>query len=92
MPAEPRKRASTRVTTRSTSARPAASADVRETPAGPRLGTVGSGDLEVRERRAKRTATDALVDAYEQEYTALLRQARAAEGLRPLADPPPADL
>jgi len=73
-----------------TSSRPAAARPVPVVPAGPRaplLGTAGRGDLEVRERRAKRAATDALVEQYAQEYARLLRAARAAEGLRPMAAP-----
>ena len=61
---------------------------------GPRLGTVGSGDLEVRERRARRAAQDALAESHAEEFGLLLRDARAAEGLRPLGAgtpaPPPA--
>ena len=54
--------------------------------AGPRqpvLGAVGSGDLEVRERRAKRSAQEALVELYTDDYLQLLQSARKAEGLRP---------
>jgi hypothetical protein len=51
---------------------------------------VGSGDLEVRERRARRAAADALAQSHEQEFALLLRDARAAEGLRPLGIVPPA--
>ena len=51
----------------------------------PRLGLVGSGDLEVRERRARRVAQDALAEAHPEEFAALLRDARQAEGLRPLS-------
>ena len=85
----PRKRAST-VTTRSTAPRPAPAAAPVER--GPRLGTVGSGDLEVRERRARRAASDALAELHPEEFAQLLRTARAAEGLRPMAPeaPPPA--
>ena len=54
---------------------------------GPRLGSVGSGDLEVRERRARRAATDALTELHPEEFVLLLRDARAAEGLRPIAPP-----
>jgi hypothetical protein len=62
----------------------------------PLLGSVGSGDLEVRERRARRAAADALAESHPEEFAALLRDARAAEGLRPLgndatADAAPAD-
>ncbi|MCW2681000.1 MAG: hypothetical protein JWM62_2401, partial [Frankiales bacterium] len=58
---------------------------------GPRLGTVGSGDLEVRERRARRAASEALAELHPEEFALLLRDARAAEGLRSLsagASPP----
>lgn len=51
----------------------------------PRLGLVGSGDLEVRERRARRVAQDALAEAHPEEFAALLRDARQAEGLRPVS-------
>jgi hypothetical protein len=62
--------------------RPAAAPAV----AGPRpalLGVTGSGDLEVRERRARRAALEALAQSHTQEFALLLRDARAAEGLRP---------
>ncbi len=49
---------------------------------GPVTGTVGSGDLEARERRAKRTAWEQLAEVHAQEYDALLQVARRAEGLR----------
>ena len=65
--------------------RRAAASPVPPAPAGPRqplLGTIGSGDLEVRERRAKRTAQEVLVENYPDEYEALLQSARKAEGLR----------
>ena len=80
----PRKRAA--VTTRTAAPRPAAAAPAER---GPRLGSVGSGDLEVRERRARRKASDALAELYPEEFALLLRQARAAEGLRPLSGPAP---
>ena len=67
-------------------------APVPATEAGPRrplLGTVGSGDLEVRERRARRAAAEALAESHAQEFALLLRDARAAEGLRPLGVVPP---
>lgn len=54
-------------------------------PAGPRkplLGAVGSGDLEARERRAKRMAAEQLAELHPQEYEELLQAARRAEGLR----------
>lgn len=78
-PAAPRKRAP--VTTRTTAPRPAAAPAER----GPRLGSVGSGDLEVRERRARRAASEALAELHPDEFALLLRNARAAEGLRPLS-------
>jgi hypothetical protein len=85
-PAAPRKRAV--VTTRTTAPRPTPAPAER----GPRLGTVGSGDLEVRERRARRAASEALAELHPEEFALLLRNARAAEGLRPLSAgaPPPA--
>ena len=52
----------------------------------PLLGSVGSGDLEVRERRARRSALEALAQSHPEEFALLLRDARAAEGLRPLSD------
>lgn len=54
-------------------------------PAAPRralTGAVGSGDLEARERRAKRTAWEQLAELHEEEYQQLLQAARRAEGLR----------
>ena len=48
----------------------------------PLLGVVGSGDLEVRERRARKTAADQLVEMYAEEFAQLLQSARRAEGLR----------
>jgi len=54
-------------------------------PAGPRkplLGAVGSGDLEARERRAKRMASEQLAELHPEEYEELLQAARRAEGLR----------
>jgi hypothetical protein len=56
-----------------------------EAPAVPRrvsAGAVGSGDLEARERRAKRTAWEQLAELHEEEYEQLLQVARRAEGLR----------
>jgi hypothetical protein len=51
-------------------------------PRRPSLGAVGSGDLEARERRAKRTAWEQLAELHEDEYEQLLQAARKAEGLR----------
>ena len=76
----PRKRAA--VVTRKVAPAPAAAPVER----GPRLGSVGSGDLEVRERRARRAAHDALAELHTEEFALLLRNARAAEGLRPLSE------
>jgi aminoglycoside phosphotransferase (APT) family kinase protein len=45
-------------------------------------GAVGSGDPEVRERRAKRTAWEQLAELHAEEYEQLLQVARRAEGLR----------
>ncbi|TAL24527.1 MAG: hypothetical protein EPN99_02730 [Frankiales bacterium] len=82
----PRKRASAVTTTR-TAPKPAPAPAER----GPRLGSVGSGDLEVRERRARRAASEALAELHPEEFAQLLRNARAAEGLRPMSvEEPPA--
>ena len=54
-------------------------------------GSVGSGDLEVRERRARRTASERLAESHPEEFAMLLRDARAAEGLRPLSNGSPPD-
>jgi hypothetical protein len=51
-------------------------------PRRPSAGAVGSGDLEARERRAKRTAWEQLAELHEEEYQQLLAAARRAEGLR----------
>ena len=48
----------------------------------PLLGVVGSGDLEVRERRARKTATQQLAEMYAEDFEQLLQSARRAEGLR----------
>ncbi len=48
----------------------------------PLLGIVGSGDLEVRERRAKKLALEQLAELYAAEYEQLLQSARRSEGLR----------
>jgi hypothetical protein len=72
----PRKKAATTVTRRvAPTAEPAA-------PRRPSTGAVGSGDLEARERRAKRTAWEQLAELHEEEYEQLLQAARRAEGLR----------
>ena len=49
---------------------------------GPLLGVVGSGDLEVRERRARKTALEQLSELHAEDYEQLLQTARRAEGLR----------
>jgi hypothetical protein len=51
-------------------------------PRRPSTGAVGSGDLEARERRAKRTAWEQLAELHPEEYEQLLAVARRAEGLR----------
>jgi hypothetical protein len=51
-------------------------------PRRPSTGAVGSGDLEARERRARRTAWEQLAELHEEEYEQLLQVARRAEGLR----------
>ena len=59
--------------------RPAAPAPVER---GPLLGVAGSGDLEVRERRARRAALDALAEMHSTDFEQLLAAARQVEGLR----------
>ncbi len=62
--------------------------------AGPRpalIGVAGSGDLEVRERRARRAALEALAQSHPEEFGLLLRDARLVEGLRAQSAPPTAD-
>jgi len=84
VPSAPRKRTAT-VTRSSTAPRPPAppaEPAVRR----PLLGSVGSGDLEVRERRARRAAAEALAQSHPEEFALLLRDARSAEGLRPLTN------
>lgn len=77
-----RKRAAAPVTrTRATPKNPAPAPDWQARRAA-LLGTVGAGDLEVRERRAKRAAHEALAQSHPEEYAILLRDARQAEGLR----------
>lgn len=69
------------VTTRRT--KPATAPDVAQS--GPRpalLGVAGSGDLEVRERRARRLALDQLAETHAEDFAHLLQQARESEGLR----------
>lgn len=48
----------------------------------PALGVVGSGDLEVRERRAKKAALEQLAEVHAEDYEQLLQAARRSEGLR----------
>ncbi|MCW2666456.1 MAG: hypothetical protein JWN57_1418 [Frankiales bacterium] len=63
----------------------AARAAVPPDEAGPRrplLGVAGSGDLEVRERRARRSAQEALAELHPEEFEQLLQAARSTEGLR----------
>jgi hypothetical protein len=48
----------------------------------PLLGIVGSGDLEVRERRARKAAMEQLTEMHADDYQHLLTSARRAEGLR----------
>jgi len=87
VPSAPRKRTTTVTRTR-TAPRPPATPATPAEPAvrRPLLGSVGSGDLEVRERRARRAAADALAESHPEEFALLLRDARAAEGLRPLGN------
>lgn len=73
-PRAPRARASAVTTTRVQATAPA--------PRVERVGVVGSGDLEVRERRARKTALEQLAELHAEEYESLLQLARRAEGLR----------
>lgn len=61
--------------------RPAAPAPERAERA-PLLGVVGSGDLEVRERRARKAALEQLAEVHAEDYEQLLQAARRSEGLR----------
>lgn len=70
------------VTRSRTTARPARVAAEAPGPRAPLLGSVGAGDLEVRERRARRAAYEALAESHQEEFAILLREARQAEGLR----------
>ena len=73
----PRKKAAVTVTRTRTAPTPS--------PVVPRrnlTGAVGSGDLEARERRAKRTAWEQLAELHPEEFEQLLQIARKAEGLR----------
>jgi hypothetical protein len=79
----PRKRAVAPVTRTRTAPTAAPAAAPPAGKRAPLLGTVGAGDLEVRERRAKRAAHEALAEAHPEDYAIALREARAAEGLRP---------
>lgn len=82
----PARRRSSAVTRSSTTPRtgPSPSASVPAGPRKPLLGSVGAGDLEVRERRARRAAHEALAASHAEEFEILLRDAREAEGLRSL--------
>jgi hypothetical protein len=88
---EPKQRKASPVTTtrvaRSATPRAAAPAAAPAGPRQPLLGTVGNGDLEVRERRARRKALEELAESHPEEFGILLRDARAAEGLRPMHQP-----
>jgi hypothetical protein len=49
---------------------------------GPLLGVTGSGDLEMRERRARRAALESLAELHATDFEQLLAAARQSEGLR----------
>ena len=85
VPTAARKRTTT-VTRSQTAPRPPAAAPAEPAVRRPLLGSVGSGDLEVRERRARRAASEALAQSHPEEFALLLRDARAAEGLRPMSN------
>ena len=88
VPTAARKKTTTVTRSRTAPRPPAAPAAANAEPAvrRPLLGSVGSGDLEVRERRARRAAAEALAESHPEEFALLLRDARAAEGLRPLSN------
>lgn len=77
-PPTPRRRTAAATVTR----RAAPPAAAPALPRRPAAGAVGSGDLEARERRAKRTAWEQLAELHQEEYEQLLQVARRAEGLR----------
>ena len=84
----PRKRAAP--VTRTRAAAPPAAEPAEPVVRRPLTGKVGFGDTEVRERRAKRAAYEALAESHPEEFALLLRDARAKEGLRSAAvDLPP---
>ncbi len=55
---------------------------VESGPREPLRGVAGSGDLEMRERRARRLALDSLAETFAEDFEHLLQQARRDEGLR----------
>jgi len=76
----PRTRASAVTTRRTAPTSPPAVAEVG--PRAPLMGVAGSGDLEVRERRARRVALDQLAETHPEDFEHLLQAARRTEGLR----------
>jgi hypothetical protein len=76
----PRKRAAPQKVTRTTTAPRAPKPEPG--PRAPLMGAVGSGDLEVRERRALRAAAQQLAELHPEDFAQLLAAARSAEGLR----------
>jgi len=78
----PRVRAARASGVTTTRAPRAAPEPTHSAPRRPLVGIAGSGDLEVRERRARRSALDALAENHEQEFELLMGAARRAEGLR----------
>ena len=49
---------------------------------GPLMGVAGAGDLEMRERRARRAALESLAEMHADDFEQLLAAARQVEGLR----------
>ena len=69
-------------TTRASAVKTVRSAAPAPAPRGPLLGVAGSGDLEMRERRARRAALESLAELHAEDFEHLLSAARQSEGLR----------
>ena len=76
----PKTRASGVTTRRVAPKSPPAVAEIGPRPA--LRGVAGSGDLEVRERRARAAAVEQLIELHSEDFEHLLQAARRTEGLR----------